>query len=1371
MHPAQVGDEVVVRYRGQDRKAVIVHKDPPDIRSRPPWPFPDVAILVFPEAIGVALSLDGSFPLKNDALTGFGFPIDSDAGGDELAMVFRGRAFVDEYIDDSSPRRFRLVLGGARISPGMSGAPIMRDGVGGVIGMVTDTIHGGLEAGGHATHTSDLVNGIEAVRHINVENPPIEPATERLTERLDVKPAETAIPIEGIGDLRSGRRRSSFTGFGVQMPRHARRAATSVDPQAADHRITILCDQSFGLRRRARPAEALGFAKIARDDPGWDVVNHVLKARVLRELATGTLQSNGDPAAAVAFAADARALDPRAAPQIILDAEIASIDGGPEAALATLPARSVAEVEIARAAYLIQLQRFPDAVQLLSSLPEDDRNSGRCRRLVALAHIGLRDRDAALREADAAYDPGARDVHVSFVVSYAYVLASEPIRTWPPFPWSWPQPVPRDGAPDDDHTRERLRRAAGIFERIISDSEAVGDERDNLVTWRFAAIALDESRRDEATVEARRLIDSETPNYRILPWVWSLELDVDTDAAIAAIRKRIESGVASEEEIFVVAADALRRDAGAEAEEILLSAEKMFTDTIGWPKWLLYLIQALLAQGRIDEAVTRSIALPEEEKRTADLLIAESRDAGEQSLTDLVKRYEETGDALILLVAAEVAHRQQDWDFLAAHGPRLVDAFGTIAAVRYAAYGAFNTGSYADALETIAAYVQRKEKLPADLMRLRALALDRSGDVSAHQAYADLFDAEPSPRNIIAFGNYAMRRGDYAQTLVLAQELLRFEDVPPESDLQFAMWVRLENADLARELWRRAMKSGAPADEFVLPAYTLALQLGLGSESTPLHAAMQRLGEAGEHGIQLVPQNEIVERLRNAAARSADLFGLYQSGEIPIHLLCSETNADLIRTHVEAPRANAGAGPMDGWDPVYVRHGARLDDDLAPISGRAPFLDATSYLLAADLNVIPILRAAFGGIYISDTLPGLLGVERADAAPMQPHRITAVQHIMRLVDDERIKVVSSEAYTAAQALGGAVCDWATDRPFPADPLTVSPRRLVEALHRDGKISRSTMDRAIESLGYLTEDRGDDPKPGQPIVLVFNVVVTLQEAGVLDALERSHPVYIEDRYRTQMKGELRDNDRRTALVSWLSSQIEDLRRGIDAEWFHRVSALRDAEPPARSVELLELMPILSGTPDAPTFLVVDDRYLNSLRRREPDIPVYSLYDVFRYLRLSKAIDDEKFFSLLSSMRARALMFLPITSEEILRHVRASSVRGDRLVPTEELRILVRYIAFALLDKKGMNSLVKSQEGPGATQIAYLMALAAAVRESIRQLLADESDLSEALASWVHDYLSPEALPGFGIGGYLKDDASSATTIDFGGASHLGDWVML
>ncbi|TAM57158.1 MAG: serine protease [Rhodanobacter sp.] len=1344
-------EAAVVVFSSKEYHATVVFEDPERMPVDGNFPWPDLALLDLGSDVGpTGAVFDANVPLPGTRVQAYGFPYIGERDGEETSPMYEGRSNVDILND-----QFRLKLQQSQIDRGMSGAPLYLGDPPVVIGIITATRGRDTDLGGFATPALHIVRRLAP--HVRVEVRNLQEVVSTAPQSIEQFPATTSPPTAV----------SLAGGPGV------RPSPPTAGLETGTNEIITLIDRADAMRRLARPTDAIRLASLAVEHPRIATAPVAVRARALRALAVALAERNQDLPRARQLAQDAQTIDADPVQVARVNAIIAYSDVGPGPAIASLPRDLSPELDALRAGYMVESGDISGAHVDLERLPTTEAEKPHVRRLRAIVAVLQHQRGEALRLAEGLVVAASEDIHIAFTVMVAFVLGSVPVHLWPARILGWPEPIPGTERLDDPAQPARLRMAADLALRVLRESELDSGERGIIAVWRLAGLALDPGCQTEAESYARELLEGDVPNYRVLAWVWTTPLQVDTHPALEALRRRADSGEASAEELITLTVAALRDDDGVGAEQILRAHEAVFADAPARSKRNRFLVNALVLQNRINDAAELLDGVTEpEDRRVAELMLVERTGDEAGSLARVRALWERSHDPIALLVAAEIALRHRDWMFLADHGQKLLATFSNTNSARLAMYGAFNTQRYSEVLERYAEFVATGLEIPADLLRVRALSLERIGDPETPAAFNDLLSVAPTDANYYSAGYARLRRGDLAGVAALGQQIEGLHDLTAATAFAFASWVRPLNPDLARLLWRRGMALGLPADDLVLLAFDLGHNLGMGVEMAPLKEPMERLGAEDRAGIRLVTQEQALELQREQTQRSADLFSQYRRGLLPVHLLCVGTNLDLVRTHVEQPRENRTL-PGLKWTPMFVRHGGRTTTEDLLADRATPIMDATSFLLAADLEVLNELHSEYPVVRVAGSLGALLSAS-LERASRGRERVDPLRRLLDAVQDARVATVDTTGGTideVARAETAIICDWATSdsvtQHAEAGSEWCSPRRLIDAMQRQGTLGADAHTRAIEALGNIQEDAGKDPVPSRPLLLRWNVAETLEEAGVLDILSRTRRIFLEAPYIESVRIELRDAATRERIASSITETLQRLRTGIADGSFVQTEG-----PPGESDLQLELRVVhalfSTDLPEA-AFVIVDDRNLNGYRLRDDGKPIVSLWDVLRHLNDAGRMTDHRYFSIVAEMRRRGLMYIPIEVREIVWHVSQARVVDQALVPTEEMHVLERYVAVVLLDTEALYASRGEALGPGSSQMPYLFGLSQAIRGAIRQLLAEGSPDAEARATWVRRHLAVDGLPGHGISRFFGPNARDDATIDVEAAGLLGDYL--
>jgi tetratricopeptide (TPR) repeat protein len=1330
--------DISVRFRGHAYPATTVFLAPDRIvEDTPAGRHPDVALLRLEDDVGPseAPPFELALPYAETPVLIFGHFTSASVGGDTVTARFEGPSFHDDL---QQKIVYRMKEG--RIENGMSGAAalIVVGGQARIIGMVVESADVRSDFGGYITPVSAIL-----------------PLLSGFVPGIQTT-VQPGAPLPGdIEPLATGRSAG---------------APSDRAPLRVSLRVQNLIEKAERERRQFRPAAARATAleavTLAKTSAAPALIGRALRIYAItlsplaseraraKELAEEAAQLDGDPVQIER----ARAL-------------IAEEDGGPDAALAELTPGVSGELDIMRGSYLLGSD-VSEVRRILAALPKSDADRPRARRLRALAAIAQGERDETLAVAETLVVPAGEDYTIGYVVIMAFVLGSVPPPFWPPL-GGWLEAVSPEEVIETEDQHQRLRTAVDLAAGIIENSEIDGQERGMFESWRLAALALDSSRRDEASAYARELLEREDPNYRAISWAHAMSLlqEAEIDAVLDRLHDVATRGIIDPEPLLVLTVSLLQRDDGAGAEKLLRDNGDLFRSPHEVSRFRLLLAQALAVQGRFGDARELLPQITDPQGRNAVEASIRHRDGPpEEAHLRLRDLWLERGDPRVLFLASEIARAQGDWVFLADIGAELIARFRNESAGRFAIYGAFNTQRFEAVLERYAEFRALQIGIPADLLRIRALALERMGSTEALSAFEELLDSAPTDANYYSGGYAHVRRGDLAGAVVLAQRLERNEEKTPETLLAYASWIRSVDPDLARRLWRLAMPNAADNDNLVLLAFHLAHQLGISGETQALQEPMRRLGLEGRGGIHLVTQEEAIEQLRAHAQRTTEALARYRRGELPVHLLTSVTNADLVRTHVQQPRANAQI-PVDSWMPIYVRHGGRSALD-SRVDQRDVLLDTTSYLLAVDLGFLGELTLA-RQVYVSQSLGALLLSMLDDRAPGNLPQVAARRQLIENIDAGRFEIVhipdgEIDSYAIENNL--VIVDWGTleneSRHSASSARWCTPMTLVTELHRQGLLGDAARAISLTAFGNVREAGGAGPGKGDGLLLRWNTAEMLVEAQLLSAL-RDRRLVVEGQYIQHVRAELAQSANDAETARWIRTVLDELNESIASTRVITVPDQRRDESDTSTLELRVAFAAFSSDLPQHATIVIDDRFLNGYAARDDGKPVASLWDLVRVLRDAEQISRERALGLTLEMRRRGLMYIPIEQDEILTVVRGGAVADDSLTASEEMRVLERYVAAALLDTEALYARDESAVGPRMSQMPFLFELSMAVRSSIGNLLASGNEDDALRAEWVRDHLSPDGLPGYGIAGFAS--AAPQGTIDVEVAGFLTQYV--
>lgn len=1208
--------------------------------------FPDVAIIEVPDAWGAPMRLRiGSYVDLTVAVGYYGFPERSPDG------IFAGLRLAGMRAITGRINSWAYRIEG-EVEAGASGSAIISDG-GEVVAMLV-SVQGSTNRGS-ATPMHLLIEEIPELRAVVELQAALEASASATVESI-IAPAA----LQALSD--------PFTDAFVQTLRDRARAGHVVE--ALTQLEETIADAAFG----------------ERDDR--------IQAAYLRLAASFTLATSGDADAAQALLDRARPADPEAA--VVIDAKIALARRDVDAALAMLADRYDADADLTRVAALYFERRTPQAVTAVTESRErhpDDREIMRMEALVLLA-VGRQPEsmDAARRALDA--NPG--NALARWTLGVTLYHARVPRELTPPTIDGPPNPVPSDMLLSNVETAATSSEAVRHIQDALAVLDASADQRPMLQAWLVAALLL-AGRTEEAAAEVRAAMSGPVPNDAVIPWVVRWNIPVDLSAWSTDVRHRIDEGAASVAEIQIFADLDIVRGDGSEAERVMSTARDLFVAQGAENVWRVTLARALARRSRFADAL---VALGDADERLAMAMRdSQSRRDGEDVREGALASYRESGDVIYLLEAVESALLAHDAPWAAQHVPELVERLQTRAATEAALAVLFNVNDY-EAWERL--YDDRLLVIDPDdprVAQMRIGVFSRTGRLrdAADVAQRQL-QVAPDTAAYYRLGYIYMQLADVEGLANTGRAYLQTgaEDVPIA--LQFAEWLVSSNVDLARRLFDSAMAREVPLAA-VQTALLLAHAVGREDRTGPLMRRMPELVAAG------IVRTGNVSDLRDLMSERREtvqtLNASYRQGAMPIHALADDQNFPVIQSHVVIAQANEQVVPA-AWTPIFIRHATRGTIDGSVLAATDVLaLELTTLLLLHSFGFSEVVEDRWPTIIVSRNLGALAREAVRSFQSGQPTHDAAAARVVAYLDAGRAGAYEVPAdlgrleqalwpYEEAERRDARVVDWGvfldptSGEPVVPVPTVVGTRgidvwKLVEALRDAGELTVAQAQTALTSLGP-NRPVGDSTVPtirGAPVLLSQNVTEWLEEVGALRALfSCASVVELDTTQALRLRRGVQDAEQRRMSAETADAFARHCAERLADGGYRSGATLPGYEFDGHArVQARELFEFLGADVGATGALAVDDRFATQWPDRG-GAPIVGFVELLDALRRDGSINDERYFAALIILRSQALFFVVVTSEEIVRHVRSAHVLDGALVETAELRILRRYLAYAL-----------------------------------------------------------------------------------------------
>ena len=699
--------------------------------------------------------------------------------------------------------------------------------------------------------------------------------------------------------------------------------------------------------------------------------------------------------------------------------------------------------------------------------------------------------------------------------------------------------------------------------------------------------ANDPDRQEEAIKYCREILRRNRTNHCVILWALARKFDVKLLPCEKAIIKLINNREADIPHILALVSICLasgpRRS--KKSIKILEDTKSIFDKNGAQILWSFWISQAWVINGDPSKAVN---LINENDGRSelrypmAMALKAISRSTGDWlPLQDHLERsYKETNDPAFLLESCELMAYRHNWAYVADHAEQLIDKLQTADALRLAAIATNNDKRFSLCLKLLDTHRElfRNRKLPNELRRIRTICCQALGLLPQAIAEAEaLVQDEPTTDHLVHLAYIYSQEGDLKSLTLTARRLIGRSDLDQKDSLRLAFLVQWEDQNLARALWRIGIEQGI-RDELVGLTLSLGYQLGLDEELKPLLEKMAELGREGKGGIKMGSIEDLILIAKRRRQQSEQLIEIYRQGIAPVHLITSQTNRPLIDLyHLMLKENEASPDPLR-QNPLLIRHGSRQQIQGFPnnVPGSRICMDITAILLSMHLGLLSLVEESFHPIGIpEDVVPALIDM-RDRISHHQPKRIEVFEQIIRLVNAGSLKVLEChlppdyENSSLVKELGeewAALLEYAVANngylvdffPVRRGDLSGRPallsdnvlshlvycRSIVESLRKEGPLSRSEYDKALEALGGqgLNIQKEVVPKQGTFLVCRGNIPEVLANTNLLHIICDRFNVGMENRELEAVKAELGEYKKRLPLIDWLADLIDEVSKGI------------------------------------------------------------------------------------------------------------------------------------------------------------------------------------------------------------------------------------
>ena len=519
--------------------------------------------------------------------------------------------------------------------------------------------------------------------------------------------------------------------------------------------------------------------------------------------------------------------------------------------------------------------------------------------------------------------------------------------------------------------------------------------------------------------------------------------------------------------------------------------------------------------------------------------------------------------------------------------------------------------------------------------------------------------------------------------------------------------LRLDSIPHVKELILAAVEKGKDDANVLASAYFLASRAGWEDDpqvSQWIQKAVQLSGEDGP--LQRMTLKDMVDQKPEWDRRESEIWQMLSRGELPIFLAAQHLNKSLIDLMLFPALANLSERDPRRRGIISAYSGQR--QPLSLDTSRQIGMDVTALLTLSFLDLLDEALDAFDKVHIPHSTLNWLLDEKQRVAFHQPSRIKDARQIRDLLatdalekfspstgpDSELSEQVGDElARFIAEAEKGRDEDdlqHIVVRPSPVhrvSPLMEeeadltahvavlsSCQSIVDKLRQKGQITASEANRARTYLQFHDEK----PWPNQPeiadgaVLYLDDLTVNyFLDLGILEKLQAAG-------FRPIISPTTESETNKLISYESISGKAKDAIERIQSAVNSRIESgkikvgrlINTDQSPEQ---------LIYKHPTATLFhsirycdaIITDDRFFNQHANFD-DVgtpkPVFSTLDIIDTLVSTGAKTAEKRLEYRTRLRQAGYIFVPVSEDELAHHLAASTVEGNKVIETAELKAI-------------------------------------------------------------------------------------------------------
>ena len=510
----------------------------------------------------------------------------------------------------------------------------------------------------------------------------------------------------------------------------------------------------------------------------------------------------------------------------------------------------------------------------------------------------------------------------------------------------------------------------------------------------------------------------------------------------------------------------------------------------------------------------------------------------------------------------------------------------------------------------------------------------------------------------------------------------------------------------AKDLLFTAVEKAGDDPVILSSAYFLASSAGIEDDQQVVQWLHKAVAHSGDNGpIQKMSMKDIFDRKPEWDRRESETWRLLSNGDIPLFLAGQSLNKTLVDLTVFPAFLNVTEQDPRRRSAIPAFSGNRPPISFKP-EEKVVGIDATALLTLAYLGILDKTLDAFKKVFIPHCVLAWLFEEKQKVVFHQPNRIKDAYKVRDFISRDLLDKPSFEkkpesdlssivgdelALLISEAINAenddTQCLVVRSAPvhrvssFMEEEADLSQYAhvmssclaIVEKLREKGQITSEEEKRAKDYFVIREKAWPDQPEINDNAILYLDdlTVSHFLHAGILEKLHAAG-------FRAIVSP--RELSEANALISYecISDKaialIEDIRLAINSriesgqiKIGRRLHSVDQEDKPFSEHPTAGAIG-LAGSCDA---VIMDDRFFNQhahVGEADKRSYLYSTLDVLNTLASSNVISNSELSEYRFSLRRGGYFCIPVSDEELERHLNAATVRDGKVMETAELRAI-------------------------------------------------------------------------------------------------------